>query len=106
MMNVLENEVKVVPTAAELEAGLQCDFKRAQDMHTSAFHIQGLGGKVLCGATDIFLGTKELTVEGVMLSLPRQNGAWFWCAKCAAAFTGESEEFFLESRYVRKGIHH
>ena len=105
MGNVMETTTVKVPSIAELEIGLQCDFKRAQDMRTAAFHVQGLGGKVLCDATDIFLGTKVLTVEGVLLSLGHQNGAWFWCVDCGAAFTGLDKETFTQRRFQWTRIH-
>lgn len=105
MGDVMEATTTKVPSTAELEMVVQCDFKRAQDMHSSAFHIQGLGGKVLCGATDIFLGTKVLSVEGVLLSLGHQNGAWFWCVECGSAFTGLDRESFTQRRLQRTPIH-
>lgn len=105
MQDVMETVTVKVPSAEELEIVVQCDFKRAQDMHTAAFHVQGLGGKVLCGATDIFLGTKVLSVEGVLLSLGHQNGSWFWCVDCGTAFTGLDKETFAQRRFQRTSIH-
>ena len=103
MMKVMENSVEVVavPSAAELEAGLQCEFTRAQDMASAAFHVQGSEGNALCGTSSIFPSSKTLTVEGVMLSVKHQNGAWWWCATCAAAFTGQPEQLFNDTRYRR-----
>lgn len=105
MGNVMEATTINVPSTAELETVVHCEFKRAQDMHTAAFHVQGLGGKVLCGAPDIFLGTKILSVEGVLLSLGHQNGAWFWCVDCGSAFTGLDKETFAARRFQRTPIH-
>ena len=109
-MNVLEKavEVKRVPSLAELEAGLQCEFKKAKDMNSFAFHIHGKEAKALCGAETIFLGTKTVTVKGVLLSLPHQNGGWFWCADCGAAFTGEPKSVFTDALTSRGRVpqHH
>jgi hypothetical protein len=116
MTNVLENavkaeeapslaglvvEVEVAPTIAELELELHYDFKKAKDMMSPAFHVQGKEGTALCGSAAIFYGTKTVDVEGIMVSLRHQNGGWWWCEKCAAAYTGHTEQFFAESR-----VHH
>lgn len=123
MVNVLENAVEVEaiipslvevetplslvetgetdPSISELEIELHYVFKKARDMMSSAFHVQGKEGTALCGTTAIFYGTKTIDVEGIMVSLRHQNGGWWWCEKCAAAYTGQTEQFFAESR-----IHH
>jgi hypothetical protein len=100
MVNVLETAVEAekAPSLSELEAGLTSEFKRAKDMNSFAFHICGKEARGLCGTKNLFYGTKTVTVEGVLLSLPHQNGGWFWCVTCAAAFTGKPEQFFLNSR--------
>lgn len=121
MVNVLENaaEIEAVPSLVdaelvpslvtvepvhsitELELELDYDFKKAQDMTSPAFHIQGKEKTALCGTTDIFYSTKPIDVAGIMVSLRHQNGGWWWCEKCAAAYTGQTEQFFAKSR-----IHH
>jgi hypothetical protein len=93
--------VEAIPSLTELEVELHYDFKKAKDMVSSAFHIQGKEGTALCGTSAIFCGTKTVDVEGIMVSLRHQNGGWWWCEKCAAAYTGHAEQFFEKSR-----IHH
>lgn len=93
--------IEATPSIAELEVELHYDFKRAKDMVSAAFHIQGKEGTALCGTTAIFYGTKIVDVAGIMVSLRHQNGGWWWCEKCAAAYTGQTEQFFAKSR-----IHH
>lgn len=69
-------------------------FKEARDMSSFAFHIEDPEGNVLCGTTRAMYGTKEVTPEHVIDSIPNQHGGWHWCRSCGTAFTGLSSDAF------------
>lgn len=93
----VKNPFKLVPVRTVPVS----EFKQARDMHSFAFHIEKGQGNPLCGTTNAMYGNKVVTVDEVLNSVDKQHGGWYWCAKCAEAFTGQPASVFVEARNSR-----